>query len=83
MLGVGVMWGSGVWGMCTKNRRYCTMFKRYCTILRKLKNGGMAIFETKTLSMYLKKRVKKNIDRARIRTHDLRVRENLLSYPLG
>ena len=33
--------------------------KRYCTILRKSKNmgrgGGGAIFEPKTLSMYLKK----------------------------
>ena len=35
----------------------CT--KRYCTILRKLKKcgggGGVAIFEPKTLSIYLKK----------------------------
>ena len=39
----------------------CT--KRYCTILRKLKKcggGGGAIFEPKTLSMYLKKTKKKN-----------------------
>ena len=38
----------------------CT--KRYCTILRKLKKcvwGGGAIFEPKTLSMYLKKKKKK------------------------
>ena len=41
--------------------------------------GGGAIFEPKTLSMYLKKKKtkkkkkKKNIDRAGIRTHDLRV----------
>ena len=42
--------------------------------------GGGAIFEPKTLSMYLKKkkkkkvkRKKKNCDRAGIRTHDLRV----------
>ena len=38
----------------------CT--KRYCTILRKLKKcggGGGAIFEPKTLSMYLKKRKRK------------------------
>ena len=50
--------------------------------------GGGAIFEPKTLSMYLKKKKNKTkslkqikIDRAGIRTHDLRV--NLLSYPLG
>ena len=36
--------------------------------------GGGAIFEPKTLSMYLKKRTKK-IDQAGIRTHDLRVRK--------
>ena len=40
----------------------CT--KRYCTILRKLKKnvggGGGAIFEPKTLSMYLKRKRKKN-----------------------
>ena len=42
------------------------MYKRYCTILRKLKKnvggGGGAIFEPKTLSMYLKekKNEKKN-----------------------
>ena len=39
----------------------CT--KRYCTILRKLKKcgggGGGVIFEPKTLSMHLKKKVKK------------------------
>ena len=38
----------------------CT--KRYCTIFRKIKKkcgrGGGAIFETKTLSMYLKKKKK-------------------------
>ena len=37
--------------------------KRYCTILRKLKKkcvwGGGAIFEPKTLSMYLKKEKEK------------------------
>ena len=40
----------------------CT--KRYCTILRKLKKcggGGGAILETKTLSMYLKKKKEKNM----------------------
>ena len=41
----------------------CT--KRYCTILRKLKKnvggGGRAIFEPKTLSMYLKKKKKKKM----------------------
>ena len=52
----------------------CT--KRYCTILRKLKNVGGAegaIFESKTLSMFLKKekdkkikKKKKKIDRAGI-----------------
>ena len=60
----------------------CT--KRYCTILRKLKKcvcgGRGAIFEPKTLSMYLKKKEqkkgkKKKYDRAGIRTHDLRVRK--------
>ena len=51
---------------------------RYCTILRKLKKcGGGAIFEPKTLSMYLKKKKKKKIDRAGIRTHNLRVRNPL------
>ena len=60
----------------------CT--KRYCYILRKLKKnvggGGGAIFEPKTLSMYLKKKKKKKkekINRAAIRTHDLRVRNPL------
>ena len=58
----------------------CT--KRYCTILRKFKKcggGGGAIFEPKTLSMNLKKKKKKKkkIDRAWIRTHDLRVRNPL------
>ena len=41
------------------------------------KNVWGAIFEPKTLSMYLKKvkeKKKKKNDRARIRTHDLRVR---------
>ena len=59
--------------------------KRHCTILRKFKKcggggggGGGAICEPKTLSMYLKnkkkKKSKKNkIDRAGIRTHNLRV----------
>ena len=56
MLGVGG--NVGYWGC--ESRIQCT--KRYCTILRKLKNvggGGGAIFEPKTLSMYLKKKKKK------------------------
>ena len=36
--------------------------------------GGGAIFEPKTLSLYLKRKRKKN-DRAGIRTHDLWVRK--------
>ena len=55
-----------MWGMGDVNQEYgvvqCT--KGYCTILRKLKNvcgGGVgeAIFEPKTLSMYLNKKNKK------------------------
>ena len=42
-------------------------------IKKNKKNVGGAIFEPKTLSMYLKK--DKRIDRAEIRTHDLRVRK--------
>ena len=60
MLGVG---GDGVWGMCSKNRRYCTMYKKVLYNIKKMKNvgggGGGAIFEPKTLSMYFKKRKRK------------------------
>ena len=51
--------------------------------IRKMWGGGGlgAIFEPKTLSMYLKKKkkkkVKKKIDRDGIRTHDLWVRNPL------
>ena len=69
--GGGVRWGGvvgllrGCQGGCGPRIEgivQCT--KRYCTILRKLKNvgeggGGVAIFEPKTLSMYLKKKKKK------------------------
>ena len=47
----------------------CT--KRYCTILRKLKCGGgggrgRVIFEPKTLSMYLKKKIKKKVQKKKL-----------------
>ena len=57
------------------------MNKKVLYNIKKIKKkvwGGGAIFEPKTLSMYLKKRtkkVKKKCDRAGIRTHDLRVRK--------
>ena len=61
MLGVG---GDVGYGGCEPRMEgivQCT--KRYCTILRKLKNvgggGGGAIFEPKTLSIYLIKKNKK------------------------
>ena len=60
MLGVG---GDVRYGRCEPRIEgivQCT--KRYCTILRKLKKcwgGGGAIFEPKTLSMYLKKEKEK------------------------
>ena len=62
MFGVG---GGVGYGGCEPRREgivQCT--KRYCTILRKFKKcgrGGGAIFEPKTLSMYLKKKNKKKI----------------------
>ena len=39
------------------NRRYCTMYKKVLYNIKKIKQnvGGGAIFEPKTLSMYLKK----------------------------
>ena len=56
------------------------MYKKVLYNIKKMKRcgggGGGAIFEPKTLSMYLKKK-KKKIDRAGIRTHDLRVRNPL------
>ena len=53
-----------MWGMGTKNRRYCTMYKKVLYNIKKIKKnvrggGGGAIFEPKTLSMYLKKKKKK------------------------
>ena len=74
MLGLGFDVGYGV---CTKNRRYCTMYKKVLYNIKNIKKnvgGGMvgAIFEPKTPSMYLKKKI--NI-RAGIRTHDIRVRK--------
>ena len=57
MFGVGGDVGYGGCEPRIKGIVQCT--KRYCTILRKLKNvGGGAIFEPKTLSMYLKKKKK-------------------------
>ena len=52
------------------------MYKKVLYNIKKIKKlwggGRGAIFEPKTLSMYLKK---KKIERAGIRTHDLGVRE--------
>ena len=47
-----------MWCMGTKNRRYCTMYKKVLYNIKKIKKmwgggGGGAIFEPKTLSMYL------------------------------
>ena len=63
------------------------MYKKVLYNIKKMKNvggGGGAIFEPKTLSMYLKKEKKskkkkkeKKIDQAGIRTHELRVRNPL------
>ena len=60
------------------------MYKKVLYNIKKMKKyvggGGGAIFEPKTLSMYLKRKSKKKIkkiDRAGIRTHDLRVRNPL------
>ena len=61
MLGVGDDMGYGRCEPRIEGIVQCT--KRYCTILRKLKNvggGGGAIFEPKTLSMYLKKKKKQH-----------------------
>ena len=60
MLGVGVDLGYGGCEPRIESIVQCT--KRYCTIFRKLKKnvgGGGAIFEPKTLSMYLKKKKNK------------------------
>ena len=59
MLGVGDDVGYGGCAPRIEGIVQCT--KRYCTILRKLKKtwgggGGGAIFEPKTLSMYLKRK---------------------------
>ena len=60
MLGVGDDVGYG--GCEPRIEGIVQYTKRYCTILRKSKNvgggwgGGGAIFEPKTLSMYLKKK---------------------------
>ena len=59
MLGVG---GDVGYGGCEQRVEGMVQgTKRYCTILRKLKKcgGGGAIFEPKTLSMYLKEKKKK------------------------
>ena len=58
MLGVGGDVGYGGCEPRIEGIVQCT--KRYCTILRKIKKcgGGGAIFEPKTLSMYLKKNKK-------------------------
>ena len=57
------------------------MYKKVLYNIKKMKKcggeGARAIFEPKTLSMYLKKKKKKKIDLAGIRTHDLRVRNPL------
>ena len=44
------------------NRRYCTMYKKVLYNIKKIKKmrGGGAIFDPKTLSMYLKEKKKKN-----------------------
>ena len=59
MLGVGGDVGYGGYEPRIEGFIQCT--KRYCTILRKLKKCGRggAIFEPKTLSMYLKNKRKK------------------------
>ena len=59
------------------------MYKKVLYNIKKMKKcggrGGGAIFEPKTLSMYLKKKKKKKVkknkkfDRAGIRTHDLQI----------
>ena len=70
------MWGMGDVKPRIEGIVQCT--KRYCTILSKLKvwgGVGGAIFEPKALSMYLKNTKSEKMDRARIRTRDLRVRK--------
>ena len=62
MLGVGG--GVGYWGCEPRIKGIVQCTKRYSTILRKLKKcggggGGGAIFEPKTLSLYLKRKRKK------------------------
>ena len=61
MLGVGGDVGYGGCEPRIEGIVQCT--KRYCTILRKIKKnvGGGAIFEPKTLSMYLKKKEPKKV----------------------
>ena len=56
----------GYWGCEPRIEGIVQCTKRYCTILRTLKKcvwgGGVgAIFEPKTLSMYLKKKKKKKV----------------------
>ena len=58
------MWGMG--DVKTKNRRYCTMYTKVLYNIKEMKKcgeggGGGAIFEPKTLSMYLKKKKKKKV----------------------
>ena len=53
------MWGMGD---VNQDRRYCTMYKKVLYNIKKMKNvggGGEAIFEHKTLPMYLKKEKEK------------------------
>ena len=57
------MWGIG--GREPRiDRRYCTMYEKVLYNIKKMKKcvggGGGAIFEPKILSMYLKKKKKKN-----------------------
>ena len=71
MLGVGVMWGMGegceprIEGIVQCTKRYCTIFRN-----EKMWGGGEvegAIFEPKTLSMYLKKeKEKKKVKKKKI-----------------
>ena len=83
-------WGSGWWGVRVDVNAMLGVggnvgYKKVLYNIKKIKKmwdgGGGAIFEPKTLSMYLKKKKKRKkqqhfFDRARIRSHDLRVRNS-------
>ena len=60
------MWGMGD---VNQDRRYCTMYKKVLYNIKKMKKcggeGGGAIFEHKTLSMYLKKKKTKKVKKTR------------------